>query len=241
MLDLSASINPLGLSPRVADAILSALPAVTRYPDPRASGLVEALARHHGVPARHVVAGNGATELIYLLARAVAPRRALVVHPAFSEYEAALGPLGCRIVRLVTTAGEGWAPALDAIVRRLDRLDLVLLANPGNPTGALLPAPRLEALAERCDRAGVVLGIDEAFVDFAETGSLKHRVPRIARLAIIRSLTKFFALPGRRLGYASTRSSADHLRTRPRGAGPGRVMRRLGGRRPPRRRARPAR
>ncbi len=154
------------------------------------------------MPACHVVAGNGATELIYLLARAVAPRRALVVHPAFSEYEAALEPLGCRIVRLVTTAGEGWAPALDAIVRRLDRLGPGAAGQPGNPTGALLPAPLLEAPAERCDRAGVVLGIDEAFVDFAEAASLEHRVSRIARLAIIRSLTKFFPLPGLRLGHA---------------------------------------
>lgn len=202
LLDLSASINPLGISPRVVDAIRAAIQEVVHYPEPRAPALVEALARYHGVPVQHVLAGNGSTELIYLLARALAPRRAIVVHPAFSEYEAALEPAGCAIDREITGPETGWAPRLDEIAGRLDRVDLVWLANPGNPTGALLPLALLEDLAERCERAGAVLAIDEAFVDFVEERSLKGEVPRFPRLAVVRSLTKFFALPGLRVGYA---------------------------------------
>src|SRR5205807_12104 len=109
MLDLSASINPLGVSPQAIRALLEALPSITRYPDPEASALVEALSRYHAVPARHVVAGHGSTELIYLLARALAPRRALVVHPAFSEYEAALEPVGYALLGERTgERAEGW-------------------------------------------------------------------------------------------------------------------------------------
>ena len=168
LLDLSESINPLGVSPCVASAIRDALPAVAHYPDPRASTVVEALASYHGVSTGRVIAGNGSTELLYLVARAVAPRRALIVHPAFSEYEAALTPLGCQIERVVTTAGQGWTPRLDEILARIDRVELVLLANPGNPSGALVAPDLLDELAPACEGRGTVLGVDEAFIDFTE-------------------------------------------------------------------------
>jgi len=202
MLDLSASINPLGASPQVIRALLEALPSITRYPDPEASALVEALSRYHGVPARHVVAGHGSTELIYLLARALAPRRALVVHPAFSEYEAALEPLGCEVERVVGTGDAGWIPPRDALLERVGQVDLVVLANPSNPTGAPAPPELLEELAAACAEARVSLVVDEAFIDFVEGRSLKSTVPRRPWLGILRSLTKFFALPGLRVGYA---------------------------------------
>src|SRR5437660_2388599 len=139
MLDLSDSINPLGASPQAIRALLEALPSITRYPDPEASALVAALSRYHGVPAGHIVAGHGSTEIIYLLARALAPRRALVVHPAFSEYEAALEPLGCEVERVVGTGDAGWIPPREALLTRVGRVDLVVLANPSKPTGP--PAP----------------------------------------------------------------------------------------------------
>lgn len=202
ILDLSASINPIGVSQRVGGAIAAALPAITHYPDPGAEALVEALSCYHGVAERHIVAGNGSTELIYLVARALAPRRALVVHPAFSEYEAALAPLGCRVERLVATAATGWVPECGEILRRAGEVDLIFLANPGNPSGALVPPPLLGELAAACDRAGTILALDEAFVDFVEARSLKAAVPARPGLAIFRSLTKFFALPGLRVGYA---------------------------------------
>jgi len=202
MLDLSASINPLGASPQVIRALLAALPSITRYPDPEASALVEALSRYHDVPARHVVAGHGSTELIYLLARALAPRRALVVHPAFSEYEAALEPLGCAVERVVGRGDAGWIPPRDALLERVGQVDLVVLANPSNPTGALAPAELLEELAAACAEARVSLVVDEAFIDFVEGRSLKSTVSRRPWLGVLRSLTKFFALPGLRVGYA---------------------------------------
>jgi len=202
LLDLSASINPLGVSPQVLRALLAALPSITRYPDPEASALVEALSRYHGLPARHVVAGHGSTELIYLLARALAPRRALVVHPAFSEYEAALEPLGCEVERVVGTGDAGWIPPRDALLDRVGQVDLVVLANPSNPAGALAPTELLEELAAACAEAGVCLVVDEAFIDFVEGRSLKSTIPQRPWFGILRSLTKFFALPGLRVGYA---------------------------------------
>ena len=103
LLDFSASINPLGLSPRVETAIKSAIPKVIHYPDPEAAALQSALASYHGLSPDCVLVGNGSTELIYLLARALAPRRALILHPAFSEYEAALELAGSGIEHLILT------------------------------------------------------------------------------------------------------------------------------------------
>ncbi len=148
------------------------------------------------------MAGHGSTELIYLLARALAPRRALVVHPAFSEYEAALEPLGCEVERVVGTGDAGWIPPRDALLARVGQVDLVVLANPSNPTGAPAPPELLEELAAACAEARVSLVVDEAFIDFVEGRSLKSTVPRRPWLGILRSLTKFFALPGLRVGYA---------------------------------------
>src|SRR5438876_7861 len=199
VLDLSASINPLGVSSKAIRALLEALPSIMRYPDPEASALVEALSRYHGVPAGHIVAGHGSTELIYLLARALAPQRALVVHPAFSEYEAALEPLGCEVERVVGTGDAGWIPPREALLARVGQVDLVVLANPSNPTGAPAPPALLEELATACAEARVPLVVDEAFIDFVEGRSLKSTVPRRPWLGVLRSLTKFFALPGLRV------------------------------------------
>ncbi len=202
ILDFSASINPLGLSPRVEAAIKSAIPRLIHYPDPEAVLLQSALARYHRLSSDCVLVGNGSTELIYLLARALAPRRALILHPAFSEYEAALELAGCRVERLILAEAEDFLPGLSAFISKLAERELVILANPGNPTGSLIPAGDLQGLATAAHEAGAVLVVDEAFVDFVEDASLKHSLDRFPWLLLLRSLTKFFALPGLRIGYA---------------------------------------
>ena len=202
ILDFSASINPLGLSPRVEAAIRSAIPRVIHYPDPEAALLQSALASYHGLSSDCVLVGNGSTELIYLLARALAPRRALILHPAFSEYEAALELAGSRVERLILAEADGFLPQRSPLISKLAGQELVVLANPGNPTGSLMPAGDLQSLAAASHEAGAVLVADEAFVDFVEEASLKRSLDRFPRLLVLRSLTKFFALPGLRIGYA---------------------------------------
>ena len=201
LLDFSASINPLGLSPRVEAAIKSAIPRVIHYPDPEAALLQSALASYHGLSSDCVLVGNGSTELIYLLARALAPRRALILHPAFSEYEAALELAGARIERLILAEASNFFPDLSTFGSNLAGHELVVLANPGNPTGSLFPAHDLQNLAAAAQEAGALLVVDEAFIDFAEEASLKRSLGRFPRLLLLRSLTKFFALPGLRIGY----------------------------------------
>lgn len=202
LLDFSASINPLGLSPRVAEAIRAALFSVVQYPDPIASALREALAAYHGLSPDQVLPANGSTELIYLVARALAPRRALILHPAFSEYEAALELVGAQLDHELLDEDHGFLPELPRLLPRLPGSDLVILANPNSPAGSLIPKPDLVTLVAAAQAAGAITVVDEAFVDFVEEASLKKELVHFPRLLLLRSLTKCFALPGLRVGYA---------------------------------------
>ena len=96
-LDFSANVSPLGLPKGVADAITAALPQADRYPDPLCRTLRAALSEAEGLPANQILCGNGAADLIFRLALAVKPRRALVTAPTFAEYATALETVGCTV------------------------------------------------------------------------------------------------------------------------------------------------
>ena len=201
ILDFSANINPLGLSPRVANAIQDAISSVTYYPDPEALRLRRALAAYHGLDADQILPGCGSTELIYLIARALHPKRALVLAPAFSEYEASLDGVGACVEQFVLDEETAFLPDLSSLVARLPGSDLLVLANPNNPAGSLIGLDALATILQACERQGTTVVLDEAFIDFVESASAKRLLPAFPNLLILRSLTKFFALPGLRVGY----------------------------------------
>jgi threonine-phosphate decarboxylase len=197
LLDFSANINPLGYPPGLTDAVAAALREIVHYPDRRCLALREDLAAYHGLAPEQILVGNGSTELIYLAARALEPRRGLIVTPAFSEYEHALE---------VARVPAAFYPTPEAHNFALDQLpdlragDLVFLAHPASPSGVLLDPARFLALADRLEAAGAYLLLDEAFIDFVEEASFKGYLERYPRLMILRSFTKFFGIPGIRLG-----------------------------------------
>jgi threonine-phosphate decarboxylase len=198
LLDFSANINPLGYPPGIARVVQETLPEIVHYPDRRCLGLRRDLAAYHGLDPEGILAGNGSTELIYLAVRALKPRRALIVAPAFSEYEHALHAAQTRVEFFVTPESRNFT--LEGPLNT-GAADLVFLAHPASPSGALLPPGHLLEVAAALDRAGVYLLLDEAFVDFVEEASFKTQLARFPRLLILRSFTKFFGIPGMRLGY----------------------------------------
>jgi len=201
ILDFSASINPLGMPDGVRRAALVALEEAVHYPEIDAASLTEALSAHLGLPAGNLLPGSGSTELLYLFPRVLRPRRALLVTPAFSEYERSLQQAGVAIDYFPLSPDEGFRLDVGELLRRLTpHTDLVLLANPGNPAGAGIEPGAIEEIA-RAVREQAVVGVDEAFVDFAPQFSVIERVPRHANLYVLRSLTKFYAIPGLRAGY----------------------------------------
>lgn len=201
ILDCSASINPLGAPALALAAARKALDDIIHYPEIDAASLVEALAEHHALPAENLIAANGSTELIYLLPRMLRSSRAVVVTPAFSEYAKALLQNGTPVDTFPLTAADGFRFDPDRLLTVLDdAVNLVFVANPGNPTATGIEPEQLLYLADRlAGRAALV--VDEAFVDFTPQLSLLDAVPQRDNLYVLRSMTKFYAIPGLRIGY----------------------------------------
>lgn len=203
LLDFSANINPLGISEQVRSLLLSNLEVIERYPDVDYRHLHQALASANQCHAEQVIAGNGATELIYGLVRALAPRTALLLVPGFAEYRRALQQSGCQIIDYHLPEAQGFQPdmSLLATVNEL-RPDCLFIATPNNPTGLMPEAELLQQLASLCESLQIAMIVDEAFIDFLPEGSsLVTRLENSRYLYLLRSLTKFFAIPGLRLGY----------------------------------------
>jgi threonine-phosphate decarboxylase len=202
IVDFSSNINPLGPSPRVLRALRAQLRCIGRYPELQPSGLIRDLARRHRLPEDAIAVGNGSTALIYRLPGVLKAKAALILHPTFSEYERAFGQAGCRIDVVLRQEAQDFAPPWPRLFEALRRgYDAVILCNPNNPTGDLIPPAALLEFVEAAARSGTAVIVDEAFMDFQEAASLKHEVVRRSNLIVLRSLTKCFALAGLRLGF----------------------------------------
>lgn len=219
-LDFSANVSPLGLPAGVAAAITNALPTADRYPDPLCRELRAALAGAEGVPADWILCGNGAADLIFRLALAVRPRRALLPAPTFAEYEAALQTVGCAVQRVFLREENEFAVTEEFIDAVTPETDIVFLCQPNNPTGQVTPPALVERLVRRCAECGAVLVVDECFLDFLpdrDAWTAKQLLRDAPQLVILKAFTKLYAMAGVRLGYALCGDAA--LLEKMRGAG----------------------
>lgn len=219
-LDFSANVSPLGLPAGVAAAITNALPTADRYPDPLCRELRAALAGAEGVPADWILCGNGAADLIFRLALAVRPRRALLPAPTFAEYEAALQTVGCAVQRVFLREENTFAVTEEFIDAVTPETDIVFLCQPNNPTGQVTPPALVERLVRRCAECGAVLAVDECFLDFLpdrDALTAKQLLRDAPQLIILKAFTKLYAMAGVRLGYALCGDAA--LLEKMRGAG----------------------
>jgi threonine-phosphate decarboxylase len=199
LLDYSQNINPLGTPPEALEAARRALYEESgRYPDLDYAELREALAGYLGTSPSKVVPTNGGAEALYLAARAAGPGKVLVLEPTFSEYAAAAGATGMGVVRRVARRREDGFRLDPGSLEGLDGISLVFLCNPNNPTGDSLNRREVREIAGRVRDGGALLVVDEAFADFVPEISVAAEVDE--GLCVARSFTKFFAIPGLRLG-----------------------------------------
>ncbi|MCD8038482.1 MAG: threonine-phosphate decarboxylase CobD [Lachnospiraceae bacterium] len=208
--DFSANINPFPMPQEIADAVAAGISGLAAYPDCYCRELRKRLARAVGCTEEDILCGNGAAELIYSIVYARRPKKALLLSPCFTEYEAALRAAGAQLVYHELSADNGFALTDDFEARLNGDLDIVFLCVPNNPTGMVIEKARLEKIADICGKNDILLVLDECFNDFLDKPEEYSMLDRIAgrrRLVIIRSFTKMFALAGLRLGYAV---SADH-------------------------------
>ncbi|MFD5098221.1 Rv2231c family pyridoxal phosphate-dependent protein CobC [Streptomyces albidochromogenes] len=187
--NVRAGTPPAWLKARIA----ASLDTLAAYPDGRAARA--AVAERHGLPVERVLLTAGAAEAFVLLARALAVRRPVVVHPQFTEPEAALRDAGHDVGRVLLREEDGFRLGRGDVP---EDADLVVVGNPTNPTSVLHPADVLAALA----RPGRTLVVDEAFMDAVpgEPQALAGRTD-VPGLVVLRSLTKTWGLAGLRVGY----------------------------------------
>lgn len=219
VIDFSANINPLGPSEKGLNAIKTVLERcrgpLTRYPDPDYTQLRKKLADYHnaGLGAAQIYPTNGGIEAIHDVFRALRPKKALIVVPAFVEYEKAAAAHGGETIFFALVAERGFAIEPGAFYEAIDRYrpDLVVLGSPNNPTGKVVEKMVLINALERLSAWDGALLTDEAFMEFLpeeSDWSMAGEVTKFDNLFVTRSLTKFFAVPGLRAGYLMTASQA---------------------------------
>jgi threonine-phosphate decarboxylase len=203
-LDYSSNMNPLGPPPSVANAIRQFAASIDRYPDPAVRKLTQRLAAMHGIAQEAVLVGNGAAELIDLAARVRKPVTCAIPAPSFIEYADAVRKTGGSVLLVQLQEDDGFdldrRRVEDALARH-GKPSMWFIGSPNNPTGRLVDPAVIRMLLD--DGQHVVL--DEAFIDFVPNGeaiSLLRLAAEHPRLIVLRSMTKFYAVPGIRLGYA---------------------------------------
>lgn len=201
-LDFSANINPIGLCAAVKNAISESIEEIVHYPDPTGRELKEAISVHYGVSSSEIVLGNGAAELFYVLMHTIKPKRILIPVPSFSEYERAAISTGAAVDYFPISPENGFSIDRDKLIASAKNYDALFLGNPNNPTGCLLEKDFIINLVKSTPKTFII--VDESFLDFLlsdEPYSVRKLVGSYPNLIVMTSLTKFYAIPGLRLGF----------------------------------------
>lgn len=206
IIDYSANINPLGLSEKVREAISTNIDKIIHYPDTEAYDLKLALSNYYGLSVNSIVAGNGAVELMYVLCHVMRPKKVVIPAPAFSEYERASLAVGAEITYFMLNETEGFKLDLNKLAAHIKGADIVFIGNPNNPTGTIIENTELKDFIKYAKNLGVLVVVDESFLDFLADHrryTCRAFISEFDNLVIMHSLTKFFAIPGLRLGFAA--------------------------------------
>lgn len=204
IIDFSASINPLGISNKIKAELRSYLKLLPHYPDNECRRLRRHISRYTGVNESKIICGNGSTELIYLIVRALRPERVLLPVPTFSEYERAIRSYckNCQIDYLYLQEDNLFRLFPDRFIETLKDHDMAFICNPNNPTAQSLGVDELKEIIKEASKKGCLLVLDEAFIDFEPENSVTRIFNSISHTIILRSMTKFYGFAGLRLGYA---------------------------------------
>jgi len=211
VLDFSSNINPLGIPVSFKKALREHMDDFTRYPDMQYRKLRLALAEYLDFDFPElVIPGNGAVELIFKTISALGPEKMINLSPTFSEYVRAARQYGAEIIDLPAYKTDFMGLNFDLVFNHLDFGSLVVICNPNNPTGTLVSKQMMCQVAEELAKKDCFLIIDEAFIEFTDgypgnsmVGELKNH----PNILIIRAATKFFGMPGIRLGFGVTGNS----------------------------------
>lgn len=213
IMDFSSNINPFGASPKALEYVCSHIENVSIYPDPEYKNLINSISLYCQVPAENILLGTGATGLISGFINYIKPKNAMIILPAYSEYEYELNKLkSCNIFFHCLKKENDFRIDIKKLIDDVNKnnIELLIMCSPNNPTGSVSD---ILCTSQLLSKTSCHVMIDETYVEFTDIKkyssiSLSHKYPK---LFVIRSTSKFFAVPGIRLGYGIS-SNKDFLK-----------------------------
>ncbi len=206
IVSFSANVNPLGLSGRLSKELASHLDVISSYPDREYTKLRNVISSYTDASADSIMVGNGSTELISLFIKMVSPKKAMIIGPTYSEYERELSLGGGSSLYFPLREEDGFVLNTDELIGSLNEsIDMLIMCNPNNPTSSAVTRHEMRRILDACKTHDIFVLIDETYVEFAEDYDAINCVPLTSsynNLCILRGISKFFASPGLRLGYA---------------------------------------
>jgi threonine-phosphate decarboxylase len=206
IVSFSANVNPLGISPKLKSTLSERIDAIMSYPDRDYTELRKRIAEYVKTETDNVIVGNGSTELISLFIQIKHPKKAFIIGPTYSEYEREVSLGGGSTLYYRLEEENNFTLDIPSLERELTPdVDLLVVCNPNNPTSSAITRNDMRKILDICKKKGIFVMVDETYVEFTED------VPKITsasltnyynNIIILRGISKFFAAPGLRLGYA---------------------------------------
>jgi len=219
VLDFSGPVNFLGPSPKAVEAVKQYAKRIRFYPDPNPVDLKREIAKYvgHAVDAANIILGNGSIELIYMITEAFPCNfKAVIPVPSFTEYEKAALRVGGEPV--FVKLPDNFALYVESVKKAVtEDTRIVSICNPHSPSGTLYSKETVLDLVDFCRKKDIIVSVDENYIEFAEKGqdnTMAGYAKKYENLFVIRSVTKFYGMPGIRFGYGiAAESLIDTLQT----------------------------
>ena len=201
-MDFSSNINPFGASILAKNYIINNIDKVSIYPDPDYIDLKTSISKYCNCAIDNILLGSGATELISSFIETINPKKALLLSPAYSEYEKELSKINCDIVKYFSKKENNFSINIEDLINNINEnnYDLIVICNPNNPTGFTFTKDEIEKIL---NSTSSFVMVDETYIEFTNKKiySSTYLVDNYENLFVIRGTSKFFSTPGIRLGY----------------------------------------
>lgn len=202
LMDFSSNINPFGSSDKAKKQVIDNIDMVSLYPDPEYKKLKSSISSYCDAKVEHILLGSGATELISEFTKTINPKKALLLAPSYSEYEKELNKIGCATDLYLAKKENDFKINVSSFIEYINSkdYDLVIICNPNNPTGFAFTNSEL---SEILTKTNSFIMVDETYIEFTDmkTYACTNLCEKFDKLFVIRGTSKFFSVPGIRLGY----------------------------------------
>ena len=206
IISFASNVNPIGISPKLRATLAEHIDDITGYPEREYTSLRKSIAEYIDSNFKNIIVGNGSSELISLFIQILKPHKALILGPTYSEYEREVSLAGgtSRYYRL--DESRSFSVHVDSLAKQLsESIDLLIICNPNNPTSTAISRSDMRKILDLCKENGIYVLVDETYVEFAEDLNAITSIPLTQyynNIIVLRGISKFFAAPGLRLGYA---------------------------------------